>query len=234
MDAHSHLYEFKNPERFRNIAIIVVAEDYHTSLEALRLGESLDNVSPSVGIHPWKLLEVSDDEVKEVCRLIGRGGVKCIGEVGLDKRHAKASFERQMEVFDTFARLAFEYSLPMNLHCLDAWQKTLDILLKRDVSRALFHWYTGPLDLLEKISSVGYFVSINPMGAIQKRHREVARLTDIRSILTESDGPYVYRGVRLEPPMVENSLTVIAEARGMYREVVEERVAENFRKFLGT
>jgi TatD DNase family protein len=233
VDAHSHLYGFENPEKFRTISIIVVAEDYRTSLEALRLGEKFDNVFPSVGVHPWKISEVSDEEIKNVCELISRQDVKCIGEVGLDRRHARASFERQLEVFDTFAKLASEYSLPMNLHCLDAWQKALDILLKNDVPRALFHWYTGPLNLLEKISSVGYFVSINPMGVVQKKHREVARLMNIRSILTESDGPYVYRGVLLEPPMVENSLNIIAEVKGMDRKVVGSIVAENFRKFLG-
>jgi len=232
VDAHAHLYEFEKPEKFRTIAIIVVAEDYHTSLEALRLGEKFDNVFPSVGVHPWKLSKVNDEEVRNVCTLISRHDVKCIGEVGLDRRYARDSFERQLEVFDTFTKLAYEYSLPMNLHCLDAWQKALDILLKNDVPRALFHWYTGPLDLLEKISSVGYFVSINPMCAIQKRHKEVAKAVDVRSVLTESDGPYVYRGVKLEPPMVESSLNIIAEVKNMSKEVIEEVVAENFKKFL--
>jgi len=233
VDAHAHLYGFKDPERFRTISIIVVAEDYRTSLEALRLGEKFDNVFPSVGVHPWMLSEVSDEEIRNVCTLIDRQDVRCIGEVGLDRRYGRAYFDRQLEVFETFAKLASEHSLPMNLHCLDAWHKALDILLKNDVPRALFHWYTGPLNLLEKISSVGYFVSINPMGAIQRKNREAARLMDIRSILTESDGPYVYRGVLLEPPMVENSLKIIAEVKGMDRKVVEDIVAENFRKFLG-
>ncbi|MCS7136259.1 MAG: TatD family hydrolase [Nitrososphaerota archaeon] len=232
VDAHAHLYGFKDPEKFSGIAIIVVAEDYHTSLEALRLGERFNNVFPCVGVHPWKLSEVSDEEIKNVCRLIGKYDVKCIGEVGLDRRHARTSFDRQLEVFNTFVRLASEYSLPMNLHCLDTWQKVLDILLKNDVTKALFHWYTGPLNLLEKISSAGYFISINPMSAIQKRHKEAARLMDIRSILTESDGAYVYRGVLLEPSMVENSLNVISEVKGMDKEVVKRTVAENFRNFL--
>lgn len=232
VDAHSHLYGFKNPEKFRTITIIVVAEDYHTSLEALRLGEKFDNAFPSVGVHPWKLSEVSNEEIKNVCMLISRHDVRCIGEVGLDRRYAKNSFERQLEVFETFAKLASEHSLPMNLHCLDAWQKALDVLLKNDVPRALFHWYTGPLDLLEKISSVGYFVSINPMCAIQKRHKEVARAVDINSVLTESDGSYVYRGVKLEPPMVENSLNTIAEVKNLSREIVEETIAINFKRFL--
>lgn len=232
VDSHCHLYAFERPENFRDIYILVVAEDYSTSLESIRLANSMENVFASVGIHPWNLHKAGRDDLDNAFKLAKDDVVKCIGEVGLDRRYAKAPFDKQLEVFESFAKISKECSLPMNVHCLDAWRVTLDVALRIDVPKVLFHWYTGPDDVLDSICSVGYFVSINPSARIQPKHREVARRAEIGCILSESDGPYNYRGIFLEPSMVKDVIRLIAELKGMDEEAVSSRVYDNFRSFL--
>jgi len=109
----------------------------------------------------------------------------------------------------------------------------LEILRKYDVEHAIIHWFSGPIELLEEIALSGYFITINPAIRIQERHRRVLEEASIEIILTESDGPYNYRGLNLRPDMIKDLVKYIAEVKGMREEVVEERIASNFRKLIG-
>jgi TatD DNase family protein len=73
-------------------------------------------------------------------------------------------------------------------------------------------------------------ITINPAAKIQPRHREVIEEAPIDMILTESDGPYEYRGLSLRPDMVEDLVKLIAEVKGMRVEDVEEAIEFNFRR----
>ncbi|MFP3229395.1 MAG: TatD family hydrolase, partial [Nitrososphaeria archaeon] len=122
----------------------------------------------------------------------------------------------------------------VNLHCLDAWDRCLDLVLRHDVRSAVFHWYNGPPELAERISGYGFYVSINVAAKVQRRHAALAASVPLRSLLVESDGPYEYRGMRLSPSMIPGLLDSIAELRGMSRESLESVIAGNFHDaFLG-
>jgi TatD DNase family protein len=98
----------------------------------------------------------------------------------------------------------------------------------------LIHWYTGPLDLLETIRDLGYYISINPAVTIQKKHQEAAKTADRRFVLVESDGPYEYRGMRLTPPAILKTVEKLAElwdaAEDYVREVVETNAKRLWRR----
>jgi TatD DNase family protein len=232
IDAHCHAHAL-DEEVLRRIEdrtiVIAVSEDLESSLKTLGLTEKFENIMPFIGVHPWSLEEITRQEIDDVITLVEREeDARGIGEVGIDGR--RRNREKQMEVFKMFCKLSAEYDLPMNIHARDAWREALEVLRRMDVKSAVIHWYNGPLDILEEIRESGYMITINPAARIQPKHRDVLEEAPLDMILTESDGPYKYRGLSLRPDMVEDLVKLIAEVKGMPVEDIEEVIEFNFRR----
>ncbi|RLG08810.1 MAG: TatD family deoxyribonuclease, partial [Thaumarchaeota archaeon] len=139
---------------------------------------------------------------------------------------------RQKEVFKKFCSLASEYDLPVNVHARAAWRDALEILEKFEVEKAVIHWYTGPIEFLEEIAQDGYMITINPAVKIQEKHRRVLEEAELNLILTESDGPYRYRGLDLKPELIGDLLRFISEVKKIDEEALESVIASNFRRLI--
>jgi len=234
VDAHCHAHAFSDAElrEFSKIRIIAVSEDLESSRRTIDLSKRFNNIIPFVGIHPWNLESISEKELEEVLEILRLSGAMGIGEVGVDGR-IKRSIRRQVEVFKLFCEISAELDLPMNIHALDAWDQVFEIMLKMDVRRALFHWYTGPIRLLRDIGEAGYYISINPAARVQPKHRKVLENAELDMIVTESDGPYNYRGLRLKPTMISDLMEFISNVKGVDRISLEEVIERNFERLLG-
>ena len=234
VDAHCHAHAFSDAElrEFSEIRIIAVSEDLESSRRTIDLSKRFNNIIPFIGIHPWDLESISEKELEEVLEILRLSGAMGIGEVGVDGR-IKRSIQRQVEVFKLFCEISAELDLPMNIHALDAWDQVFEITLKMDVRRALFHWYTGPIRLLRDIGEAGYYISINPAVRVQPKHRKVLEIAELDMIVTESDGPYNYRGLRLEPTMISDLMEFISDVKGVDRTYLEKIIERNFERLLG-
>lgn len=227
-DSHCHLHEFSDDEvgGFRGVLIAAVSDDLESSRRTMRLAERFSNVVPLVGIHPWSVKESRLADLEGVEELAREAAG--LGEIGLDKRYHVDVLDKQRDFFIRQLRLAREYGKPVNLHCLDAWRECLDLVLKVDVGSAVFHWYNGPLDLIEEISGYGFYISINSAIRVQEKHKRVARAVPLDRMLVESDGPYNYRGLRLTPRMIPETLNLIGELVRVSPRDLEDRVYRNF------
>jgi len=228
-DNHVHCHEFPREELegyVKEWALVCVSDDLQSSKKTLELG----GVIKCLGIHPWQVEKAEPGDLGAVSRLIERSEAPCVGEVGLDKRFVPQSFDKQREYFRAFLKLARELDLVVNVHAPDAWTDVVEELRRADVDRALIHWYTGPLDLLETIRDLGYYISINPAVTIQKKHQDVAKAADRRIVLLESDGPYEYRGIRLSPPAIQKTVEKLAELWDTTQEYVKEIAETNAKR----
>ncbi|RLG47723.1 MAG: TatD family deoxyribonuclease, partial [Thermoproteota archaeon] len=233
VDAHCHLHEYGFEEAVRiagEMVVVAVSDDADSSLETLSISRALDSVVPCVGIHPWEVGPDSLREAERVCSLALESGAPCLGEVGLDRRFRASTFNRQVEVFRVFVDLAREHDLSLNVHAAGAWREVYEMV--RGVERVLFHWYTGPLDLLDLIVDSGFFVSVNPSVEVQERQRRVLERVPLENLLTESDGPYRYRGLELSPWLIPRVVRAVAEVKGVSPGEVVEAVYGNLRRFL--
>ena len=234
IDAHCHAHAFSDAElrEFSKIRIIAVSEDLESSRRTIDLSKRFNNIIPFIGIHPWDLESTSARELEEILRLLRLGEAMGIGEVGVDGRIRK-SIQKQIEVFKLFCEISAELDLPMNIHALDAWDHVFESMLKMDVRRALFHWYTGPIKLLKDIGEAGYYISINPAVTVQPKHRRVLENAELDMIITESDGPYNYRGLRLKPTMISDLMEFISNVKGIDKASLEKIIERNFERLLG-
>ncbi|NPA04760.1 MAG: TatD family hydrolase [Crenarchaeota archaeon] len=239
VDVHCHLHEYGDGEiedilSGFNGVIVAVSDDYESSLRTLALAEKHPGrIIPCLGLHPWEVKGVEAvEEAERIASLIVERGVPCIGEVGLDKKFCPDTIEVQRRVFEVFLRAAVEADAFMNIHSPGAWGDVLALLREHGVERANFHWYTGPLAVLDEIVSAGYTVSINPAVRIQVKHQRVVVHAPLHALLTESDAPYEYRGMRLSPLMIGEVVNHIARLKGVDPAAVEEAVEANFRRVL--
>jgi TatD DNase family protein len=101
------------------------------------------------------------------------------------------------------------------------------------IKKAVFHWYSGPLDLLEKIIADGYFVSCTPALAHSTAHQAAIRQAPLERILIETDCPVEYRGKVSEPAHLIDTLTHLSRIKDRPTEEVARITTANARMFFG-
>ncbi len=226
IDSHVHCHEFP-PEELeeyrREWRLVCVSDDLNSSMATLRL----EGVVKCVGVHPWQVERADPTTLSQIANVVNRGDVTCLGEVGLDRKFTPHSYDKQLEYFRRFLQLAREFGLALNVHAAGAWLEVVEELRRVDVDKALIHWYTGPLSLLEELRDLGFYISINPAVVIQKKHQEVAKSVDRRIVVVESDGPYLYREMRLTPAAIHKTIEKLAELWEMPQVEVAEVVRRN-------
>ncbi len=237
-DAHCHAHEFGEGElrKFEEVfeVIVAVSDDLVSSKKTLELSERYLFLAPCVGVHPWALGDSDPHELaRELERLVRCGRVRCLGEVGLDLAFVPQTFDKQLDFFRMVLDIAKDYDLPVNVHAAKAWRQALEEVLAKGVRRALFHWYSGPLDVLNEIVARGYLISVNPTVKISSKHLEIAKKVPLSALTFESDGPYDYRGLRLSPWLIPEAVRLVAMERGLDEVELLEASKDNIVKFLG-
>ncbi len=231
IDMHNHGHELSEDIilRFKDdYILVVVSDDLETSHKTIELSKKYNFIKPCIGIHPWNIEEASKEDLVKVIEIINNEDIRCLGEVGLDTRFVAKTIDKQRLFFRKFLELAREYNLLLNLHTAGTWREVLDLLIRYDIDRAYFHWYTGPLNLLDEIVDKGYYIGANPAWKIQAKHRRVLEYAPLNVIITESDAPYKYRGLEMSPELIKDTVKFLAEAKDMRMENVRASIYRNY------
>jgi len=237
IDSHCHLYKFNEIEikriiKNKDTIILSVSEDLESSLKNLVLSQLNENVIPAIGIHPWNIEKINENTFKIIEDIIKDNKIKIIGEIGLDKKFKPETYEKQKEIFEKFLNLAKEYDLNLNLHTPNASNDVFDLLIKYDIKKAYFHWYSGDEKLLEEIIDKGYFIGINVATIVNEKYKKYIEIADIKNIITESDGPYNYKGIILHPDMLKDLYKLISDIRKINLEELSNIIQNNFARFI--
>ncbi len=227
IDTHVHLNELKDlsgalqrAEEAGVSAIIAVGMDILSNKRILELSAQYPNfIYPALGLHPWR---ISAGQIEENINLIKKEVGRCValGEIGLDFALEIAQ-DYQVKVLEETLALAQVYKTPVLLHARRAWEETWKLIKKWGIEKAVFHWYSGPLEVLAKILEAGYYISATPAAAYSERHRRALKAAPLKKILLETDAPEIYQGVASEPKDVRISLKEVS----ILKELSEEEVA---------
>jgi len=153
-----------------------------------------------------------------------------VGEVGLDYHKSVLSStakDRQHGVFGMLLSLGKKHGKPVIIHSRYAWKDSCALTKAAGVNLAVFHWYTGPSNVLKEILDAGYFVSATLAAEYHAEHRRAVKDAPLEKLLLETDCPVVYQGHRSEPADVTRSLQAAAGLKGLPVEVVAERTTQN-------
>jgi len=226
----------------KEVVIGAVAMDMASAEKILILKERYpENIRVFLGIHPE--VESSEDEIEKMLSLIEEKHelLAGIGEVGIPYFYmeGKTSEERielkkrGAKVLERFVEAAVKYQLPLNLHVVeDDIEIALPILERYRIEGALFHWYEGSSEQLEKIIDAGHFISVSPDILRNKQYFDFTKKIPLSSLLLESDSPCPYSGERGVPVMIFQVGKKMAEYHGMKTGKLLKRVEENTLNYL--
>lgn len=209
--------------------IVAVSVDLESMVKVLEIARSARDsqgpkVHPALGVHPGKV----NTELKPAFDFMA-ANVKqatAVGETGLDYWYQwvrKDMVERQKQK-DSFAfhlALANEFDRPIIIHSRGAWRDCLQMTKDAGVKRALFHWYSGPVDILDGILGAGYYVSTGPSVAYSPESRRAMAHAPLERIMLETDSPVTYRdkdgeaAFQAEPKDVVRACAALAQLKNI-------------------
>ena len=102
-----------------------------------------------------------------------------------------------------------------------------------NIKGAVFHWYSGPLTVLDRAVQSGHYFSVNPAMIRSKKGKSIIDRIPSDRILTESDGPHVQlRNQPVRPTDIKRVLEVLRSIWGMSFEESKAQVTSNFMKLI--
>lgn len=213
IDTHCHVDQFPDPEavvrKCRAFPIKVVAvtnlpSHYEMAVTHLR-GQSI--VVPALGMHPL-YAQQGIRELSDFRRLADSANF--IGEVGLDfSRTGITTKTLQERLFDEVLRTIHNRPRFLTIHSRGAEKSVLEGLARHDIKNAVFHWFTGPVTLLEDVFKAGHLVSLNVSAVATRYGRDILANAPRDSVLVESDGPFAKVHGK---PACPTSVTLVYEA----------------------
>lgn len=202
--------------------------------DLIEISSEFESLYPSVGIHPHSALKSDEKSIAEVSEIMNRSEVVAVGEIGVDLHFLeKDTKEKQLRVFKKLLEEAIERNLPVILHCPRGEPLTFEEVKGAGVEKAVFHWYTGPHEILKKILDIdGYYISAPPAVIYSGKLQKVVELAGLDNILLESDGPTKFRDIgNGKPSHVRMVAEKISEIKSVDFETVEEITSRNAREF---
>jgi TatD DNase family protein len=204
--------------------------DVESNGKVLRIAEENRRyVYPALGYHPWEIREEGVHDNLYFIRDHVHESV-ALGEIGLDYK-VKVRKELQWKVFGQLLEMANEYDKPVIIHCRFSHQRALEMAAERKVKRAVFHWYTGSLLILERILSAGYFISATPALRYSPPHQDAIKRAPLESILLETDTPVIYQGMESRPKDVKVTMEEVARLKALDPSAVAKQTTDNASRF---
>jgi len=110
------------------------------------------------------------------------------GEIALDfwlkeARKDPSGRDLQKEGFKSLLDLGKSYGRPVIIHSRGAWKDCTILVPEVQDRKTVFPWYSGLVDILDKLLDTGYFFSATPAAQYSKNHRMAISKTPLERIL---------------------------------------------------
>ncbi|MFA9432140.1 TatD family hydrolase [Egicoccus sp. AB-alg2] len=243
VDTHCHLdhHEVLSPaeqvERARAAGVttmITIGTDMASSTQAVRTAARFDGVWAAVGVHPNDAMEATPQVLEVIDRLAQDGNVVAIGETGLDYYRDYTTPAQQEASFRSHIQIARAHDRTLVVHCRDAWDDCLDVLLDEGApERVVMHCFSGDLDVTKRCVEQGWYLSFagNVTFGNAADLREAAAAVPLDLLLTETDSPFLtphpHRGKPNDPSYVPYTLRTLAQVQARPLDEVEAAVHGN-------
>lgn len=241
-DVHAHLELFTERERKAVIdralekgvkAIITNGGNPDSNRKSLKLQEKYEIVKAALGLYPLDAVGMPYSEVNRELEFMKNGSGKFVafGEVGLDYEKA-ADRRKQQDVFESQLELAGKLRKPVIVHSRKAEKEVIETLISSGCKKVVLHAFHGNMKLVKQAIEAGFYFSI-PSNVLRSSHfQKLVGITDVKSLLTETDAPFLgpYEGRKSEPAYVSLSVHKIAEIKKEGVGAVAEAIYNNYKK----
>lgn len=190
-------------ERFRSFDNVVVGFGMHPWWVPKLCDSGADShgeQEDACGKKPSTALDQADDTERakalemELSSLLEAHDPQAIGEIGLDFGRRNAEYRAiQTDVFTRIVSWAGSRGGKLlSIHSVNASRETLEILKNEkaiDSCSCIFHWYSGPSDVLKQAVDAGCYFSCNPRMIATGKGREYIKAIPAKQLLLETDAP---------------------------------------------
>ena len=158
-----------------------------------------------------------------------------IGEVGLDYHYTQELnlIKTQKKLFESQIELAIEYSLPLMIHCRDAFDDLFEILEKYPSihGKFLIHCFTGGIDEMYKAVKIGGKVAFGGVITFKSARniQEAVEYCPLENFVLETDLPFLSpkRGEICIPEHIDLVAEKVAELKKIPKQEVWELSRKN-------
>lgn len=237
IDTHCHIDLYPNPRRVlqdcvRSDITVLAMTNLPSHFEmGYSYFQSLKKIRLALGMHPL----MADSHKKEFGlfrKNINR--TSYIGEVGLDfSKEGISTKDIQIDTFSKILKIISGQKKILSIHSRKAEKEVLDLLIENNIQSAIFHWYSGGVNLIDSIAKAGYFFSINPAMIKSMSGRRIISKLPKHLVLTETDGPFINENdYPIKPGQVNTVISYLSEEWLITEKDVEEIIRLNFYNLL--
>ena len=194
----------------------------------------------SVGLHPLDAHQWDANSSNTLIEAIKNDNkIVAIGELGLDL-FKNNDIETQIAALLPQMKIAYEYDLPVIIHCRDAAQEMIrvckDLTKKNICPKGVLHCWSGTKNEMKEFLELGFYISFSGIVTFPKAFdtHDCARVVPKDKYLVETDAPFLapvpYRGKRNEPSFVESIAKSIALIRSTKLEIIAQESSRNAEK----
>tara|TARA_B110000263_G_C15268916_1_gene492468 strand:+ start:697 stop:1470 length:774 start_codon:yes stop_codon:yes gene_type:complete len=246
IDTHTHLYAESFDEDREEVIkraiflgidrFFIPAIDSSYTNRMLELKNSFpENIFLMSGLHPCHVKENYKEELEHVDNLLQSNQTYfAIGEIGIDLYWKKNFLDNQKQAFEYQINLAKKYSLPIVIHCRDAFDEVFEILESNysDNLTGIFHCFSGTLEQAKRIIDLNMKLGIG--GVVTFKNGMIDQFLNqipLNNIVLETDSPYLapspYRGKRNESSYIIQVIKKLSEVYEISSEEISKETTKN-------
>lgn len=237
IDTHCHIDLYPNPRQVledsvqANITVLAMTNlPSHFEMGYAHF-QSLKKIRLALGMHPL----MANSHKKEFDLFLKNlNKTSYIGEVGLDfSKEGISTKEIQIDTFSKILNIISGQKKILSVHSRKAEKEVLDLLIKNNIQSAIFHWYSGGLNLIDTIAVAGYFFSINSAMVKSISGRKIISKIPRQLVLTETDGPFIdENNVPIIPGQIQTVISFLSKEWKISEEEVKKKIWSNFQNIV--
>lgn len=243
VDAHNHLDFFEdnidiaiNDINKNKIITLANSMDVKSYILNKEYSKSSPYIIPTFGIHP-NSVEKFNGDLNELLPYIEES--KLIGEIGLDFLWVedRSLDDRQRKIYNFILKESIKRNKYVTIHTKNAEEEIYNSLKEYEYNKAIIHWYSGPLDILDKLIELGCYFTISVDIGYWDLAEEVLSKIPMDKLLVETDGPTALEWVNGEygyPSEIKNVVKKIAELKGINEQELIDTIYNNFSNILNS
>jgi len=193
----------------------------------------------TAGLHPLEAIKLDDSSfenyLKEIDSAINSNSPPlAIGEIGLDYVliHQDEEVKRAIaqERFIDLIKISKKFTLPIVIHCRNAYRDVIDILSQNGCRKVVFHYFND-VGFTKEIIDKGWSVSL-PITISKNKAKEIISTSgDLDNIMLETDSPIQLQERKITPLNLGELIQKISDGTGIKKEEIIEKTTKNVCSF---
>jgi len=237
LDTHCHIDLYPNPELILNecdkkdFPILSMTNLPSHFERGFPFFQKRKKVRQALGMHPL----YAQHHEKEFPKFLNNlSKTSYIGEVGLDfSKEGISTKDIQIDTFSKILKVVSGQKKILSIHSRKAEKEVLDLLIENNIQSAIFHWYSGGLNLIDFIAEAGYYFSVNPAMVKSMSGRKIISKIPRHLLLTETDGPFIdEKNQPIKPGQIQTIVSFFSNEWKMSEEDVKKVIWSNFQNII--